>query len=305
MNREPMYRKQMTYNGLPSSSSSPHHFFSQNFLFQPSSDEVHRLTPFFPSMPCTNPHDFGAPGIASASAVAAAMLAKGSAWSEDMAVGGVGGGGGGGEEDLSDDCSQPGEKKRRLSIEQVRTLERNFELGTKLDPERKMHLARALGLRPRQIAIWFQNRRARWKTKQLEKDYEALKREFEIAKSHNDALLAHHKKLQAELFALKAREGAEQINLNKETEGSCSNRSENSSDFNLDISRTTAMEGTPSPQQSSRQFFPSYSTPINAPKIETGGSEGGAGGGGNDENFCNIFCNVVEEPAAFWPWTEH
>lgn len=125
------------------------------------------------------------------------MLGKRSVWSEEMAAAG---GGGGGEEELSDDCSLPGEKKRRLNMEQVRTLERNFELGNKLEPERKMQLARALGLQPRQIAIWFQNRRARWKTKQLEKDYEALKREFETVRSQNDALHAHNKKLQAEVI---------------------------------------------------------------------------------------------------------
>ncbi|KAI0522516.1 hypothetical protein KFK09_004895 [Dendrobium nobile] len=45
-----------------------------------------------------------------------------------------------GEEDLSDDCSQPGEKKRRLNMEQVRTLEKSFELGNKLEPEKKMQL---------------------------------------------------------------------------------------------------------------------------------------------------------------------
>ncbi|KAF5962012.1 hypothetical protein HYC85_003221 [Camellia sinensis] len=65
------------------------------------------------------------------------------------------------EDDLSDDGSQAGEKKRRLNLEQVKTLEKNFELGNKLESERKMQLARALGLQPRQIAIWFQNRRAR------------------------------------------------------------------------------------------------------------------------------------------------
>lgn len=107
-----------------------------------------------------------------------------------------------GEDDLSDDCSQAGEKKRRLNIEQVRTLEKNFELGNKLEPERKMQLARALGLQPRQIAIWFQNRRARWKTKQLEKDYDTLKRQFEAVKSENEALQAQNKKLQAEVRLL-------------------------------------------------------------------------------------------------------
>lgn len=104
-----------------------------------------------------------------------------------------------GEDDLSDDGSQAGEKKRRLNMEQVKTLEKNFELGNKLEPERKMQLARALGLQPRQIAIWFQNRRARWKTKQLEKDYEVLKRQFDAIKTENDALQTQNQKLHAEV----------------------------------------------------------------------------------------------------------
>lgn len=104
-----------------------------------------------------------------------------------------------GEEELFDDGLQPGEKKRRLSIEQVKTLEKNFELCKKLEPERKMQLAQALGLQPRQIAIWFQNRRARWKTKQLEKDYDLLKRQFEAIKSDNEAFRAQNQKLQAEV----------------------------------------------------------------------------------------------------------
>ena len=104
-----------------------------------------------------------------------------------------------GEDELSDDGSQAGEKKRRLNMEQVKTLEKNFELGNKLEPERKMQLARALGLQPRQIAIWFQNRRARWKTKQLEKDYDLLKRQFDAIKADNDALQAQNQKLHSEV----------------------------------------------------------------------------------------------------------
>ena len=103
------------------------------------------------------------------------------------------------EEELSDDGSQLGEKKRRLNMEQVKTLEKSFELGNKLEPERKMQLARALGLQPRQIAIWFQNRRARWKTKQLEKDYDVLKRQYDTIKADNDALQAQNQKLQTEV----------------------------------------------------------------------------------------------------------
>lgn len=106
-----------------------------------------------------------------------------------------------GDEDLSDDGSQVGEKKKRLNLEQVKALEKSFELGNKLEPERKLQLARALGLQPRQIAIWFQNRRARWKTKQLEKDYEVLKKQFEALKADNDSLQAQNKKLHAEVIA--------------------------------------------------------------------------------------------------------
>ncbi|KAI3893558.1 hypothetical protein MKW92_049770 [Papaver armeniacum] len=103
-----------------------------------------------------------------------------------------------GEEDYSDDGSQMGENKRRLNMEQVKTLEKNFELGNKLEPERKMQLARALGLQPRQIAIWFQNRRAIWKTKSLEKDYDILKRQFDAVKADNEALQSQNKKLRDE-----------------------------------------------------------------------------------------------------------
>lgn len=103
------------------------------------------------------------------------------------------------DDDMSDDGSQLGEKKKRLKLEQVKALEKSFELGNKLEPERKMHLARALGLQPRQIAIWFQNRRARWKTKQLEKDYDILKRQFQALKADNDNLKTQNRKLQSEV----------------------------------------------------------------------------------------------------------
>lgn len=105
-------------------------------------------------------------------------------------------------DELSDDGSQAGEKKRRLNMEQVKTLEKSFELGNKLEPERKMQLARALGLQPRQIAIWFQNRRARWKTKQLEKDYDLLKTQLEAIKADNDDLQAQNNKLRAQVLTL-------------------------------------------------------------------------------------------------------
>lgn len=86
------------------------------------------------------------------------------------------------EEDYSETASHVSEKKRRLNLHQVKALEKNFEVENKLDPERKLKLAGELGLQPRQVAIWFQNRRARWKTKQLERDYGTLKASYEALK---------------------------------------------------------------------------------------------------------------------------
>ncbi|CAM6030271.1 unnamed protein product, partial [Sphagnum balticum] len=79
------------------------------------------------------------------------------------------------------------EKKRRLTFDQVRSLERNFGLENKLEPERKLQLAKELGLQPRQVAVWFQNRRARCKTKQLERDYEVLILDYNRLKSELQA----------------------------------------------------------------------------------------------------------------------
>ncbi|KAK9276687.1 hypothetical protein L1049_006223 [Liquidambar formosana] len=286
----------MTCNGMA--------FFQANFMLQTPHEDDHQppssLNPILPSCP---PQDFH--GVAS-------LLGKRSMSFSGIDVCEENNG----EDDLSDDGSQAGEKKRRLNMEQVKTLEKNFELGNKLEPERKMQLARALGLQPRQIAIWFQNRRARWKTKQLEKDFDLLKRQFDAIKAENDALQAQNQKLHAEILALKSREPTESINLNKETEGSCSNRSENSSEIKLDISRTPAIDSPPlSTHPNSRPLFPSSSIRptvssvaqlfqnsssrpdhLQCHKMDQNQTV-------KEESFCNMFCGIDDQPA-FWPWLE-
>ncbi|KAG8488149.1 hypothetical protein CXB51_018656 [Gossypium anomalum] len=106
-----------------------------------------------------------------------------------------------GDEDLDEYFHQP-EKKRRLTVDQVQFLEKSFEVENKLEPERKTQLAKELGLQPRQVAIWFQNRRARWKTKQLEKDYDTLQANFNTLKADYGNLLKEKDKLKQEVLQL-------------------------------------------------------------------------------------------------------
>lgn len=102
-------------------------------------------------------------------------------------------------DDGMDEYFHQSEKKRRLSIDQVQFLEKSFEVENKLEPERKTKLAKDLGLQPRQVAIWFQNRRARWKTKQLEKDYESLHHSYQSLQTDYDNLLKEKDRLKAEV----------------------------------------------------------------------------------------------------------
>ncbi|XP_054809812.1 homeobox-leucine zipper protein HAT5 [Prosopis cineraria] len=108
------------------------------------------------------------------------------------------------EEEYDACFNQPG-KKRRLSSQQVQFLEKNFAVENKLEPERKVQLAKELGLQPRQVAIWFQNRRARFKTKQLEKDYATLKASYDKLKGDYDGLIQQNDKLKEEVNSLKNR----------------------------------------------------------------------------------------------------
>ncbi|GFQ01289.1 homeobox-leucine zipper protein hox27 [Phtheirospermum japonicum] len=90
-------------------------------------------------------------------------------------------------------------KKLRLSKQQSAFLEESFKEHHTLNPKQKLALAKQLNLRPRQVEVWFQNRRARTKLKQTEVDCEYLKRCCETLTEENRRL---HKELQ-ELRALK------------------------------------------------------------------------------------------------------
>ncbi|KAF8413820.1 hypothetical protein HHK36_001814 [Tetracentron sinense] len=86
--------------------------------------------------------------------------------------------------------------KKRLTQDQVRLLESSFNYEKKLEPDIKIQLARELGLPPRKVAIWYQNKRARWKNQSLELDYKALQLRL-------DNVIADKRKLEREVGRLK------------------------------------------------------------------------------------------------------
>ncbi|XP_062230216.1 homeobox-leucine zipper protein HOX28-like [Phragmites australis] len=99
-----------------------------------------------------------------------------------------------------DDDDGGARKKLRLSKDQAAVLEECFKTHHTLPPKQKVALAKSLGLRPRQVEVWFQNRRARTKLKQTEMDCEYLKRWCEQLAEENRRL----GKEVAELRALNA-----------------------------------------------------------------------------------------------------
>ncbi|XP_073288306.1 homeobox-leucine zipper protein ATHB-7-like [Primulina huaijiensis] len=101
------------------------------------------------------------------------------------------------------DVSNEKQKETRFSDEQIRSLEEVFESETKLEPGNKMKLAKQLGLQPRQIAIWFQNKRARWKSKTIEKDYGLLLADYKNLSSLFEALKKEKQSLLFQLQKLK------------------------------------------------------------------------------------------------------
>ncbi|XWS38620.1 hypothetical protein CRYUN_Cryun19dG0146200 [Craigia yunnanensis] len=88
-------------------------------------------------------------------------------------------------------------KKLRLSKDQSAILEESFKEHNTLNPKQKSALAKQLGLRPRQVEVWFQNRRARTKLKQTEVDCEFLKRCCENLTEENRRLQKEVQELRA------------------------------------------------------------------------------------------------------------
>ncbi|XP_027106560.1 homeobox-leucine zipper protein HAT4 [Coffea arabica] len=112
-----------------------------------------------------------------------------------------------GSSSLEDDGGDAARKKLRLSKEQAALLEETFKEHNTLNPKQKLALAKQLNLRPRQVEVWFQNRRARTKLKQTEVDCEYLKRCCENLTEEN-------RRLQKEVNELRALKLSPQFYMN-------------------------------------------------------------------------------------------
>lgn len=101
--------------------------------------------------------------------------------------------------DESDDMIIPGtpRKKLRLSKDQSSLLEESFREHSALSPKHKSALASKLNLQPRQVEVWFQNRRARTKLKRKEVECDNLKRSCESLREEN-------RRLEREVQAMRA-----------------------------------------------------------------------------------------------------
>ncbi|KAL0296917.1 UNVERIFIED_CONTAM: Homeobox-leucine zipper protein ATHB-23 [Sesamum radiatum] len=122
--------------------------------------------------------------------------------------------------------------------------------------------------------------RARWKTKQLEKDYDLLKETVEAVKAEN-MHFRHRIRTSREIMALKNKEPTESINLKQRiTKVLCSNRSPFS---HLQLIRPSGV---------AQQLFHNPSRPeIQCPKMDQSVKE---------ESLCNMFCGM-DDQTGFWP----
>ncbi|GAQ81475.1 homeobox protein [Klebsormidium nitens] len=80
------------------------------------------------------------------------------------------------------------DKKKKLPKDQVKELEAMFQSGYTGAPEGRSAIGKKMCITERQVAIWFQNRRARQRSKQLGNDFEMLKKDFRMVFLENQVM---------------------------------------------------------------------------------------------------------------------
>ena len=91
------------------------------------------------------------------------------------------------------------------------------------------------------------------------------------------------------------------ISLKKETDqGSWSNGSNNSSEINLDLSRTPVMNSPVSSSLNGKTLLPTSLKPTSITQLLQCSSRSDL----QDESFCNMF-HIIDEQQNFWPWPDH
>ncbi|PIA52538.1 hypothetical protein AQUCO_01000425v1 [Aquilegia coerulea] len=120
-------------------------------------------------------------------------------------------------------------RKRKLSAAQVNGLETYFSIDHNLETQRKERIASELGLDPQQVAIWFQNRRVRWRVKKLEDEYYKLK-------ATHENVIVEKSQLESQVLRLKAQLSDAQNEMTRLVERSdgVSSNSQSSS-FSMDM----------------------------------------------------------------------
>ncbi|PIA40475.1 hypothetical protein AQUCO_02500286v1 [Aquilegia coerulea] len=227
------------------------------------------------------------------------------------------------EEEFYDE--QLPEKKRRLTAEQVHLLEKSFAAENKLEPEQKTELAKKLGLQPRQVAIWFQNRRARWKTKQLERDYDVLKASYDSLLSNYDTIVKENEKIKSEVVSLaeqlKAKDvtsmGVElcqkmdQLHPTKDVDIVAVHLCVKAEDYLSSGSGGSAVVDEDGPQlvDSGDSYFPNEDYQIYMGQVDGVQSEEDDGSDDGQSYFSNVFAGAVQqqevtEPSlGWWGWS--
>ncbi|XP_057777098.1 homeobox-leucine zipper protein HAT5-like [Salvia miltiorrhiza] len=198
--------------------------------------------------------------------------------------------------DEFDPCFQQPEKKRRLSHDQVQFLEKSFEVENKLEPERKIQLAKEVGLQPRQVAIWFQNRRARYKTKVLEKEYAALKASYDKLTSDYDALFKENDNMRNQVNLLTEKLLMKSPSAKKEEAASSAVFDSESQSATLEPADSSHVEASDFSQDEDDTLSRSLMPPSCFPKLEIECYDD------LQPNSCNLGFPVQDQVQGTWFW---